>query len=275
MRFVLEGLTDRVLERVTVGDRERLTEVVGDRVKGRVVGMAERERVTDGDRERLTEVVRERITDGERVKGLVVAIAVLERVKGLVVAIAVLERVKGLVVAIAVLERVKGRVVGMAERVTDGDRERLTEVVCDRVFGRVVANAVLERVTDGDRERLTEVVRVRVTCAVVGFTLRLTVRVGVIVVLVDRVNWAVVGTPVRDRVLGKEVGATVPDIVDDRVLGKAVSVWIGERDMLVMGDGVCNDDTLALVDCDKNGNTIVVVLGLRVKTDDRVTPDTV
>ena len=192
--------------------------------------------------------------------------------------------------------------IAVLDTVRDGDRERLTEIVDDRVVSCVVANAVLERVTDGDRERLTEVVRVRVTCAVVGFTLRLTVRVGVIVVLVDRVNWAVVGTPVRDRVLGKEVGATVPDIVGDRVLGKevgatvcdtvgdrvlgnevgatvcdTVGVRIDERDMLVMGVCVCvcNEDTLAFVDCDKNGITIVVVLGLRVKTDDRVTPDTV
>ena len=36
----------------------RDTVCVGDRVNGRVVGIAERERVTDGDRERLTEVVR-------------------------------------------------------------------------------------------------------------------------------------------------------------------------------------------------------------------------
>jgi hypothetical protein len=72
---------------------------------------------------------------------------------------------------------VKGRVVAIAEmeRVTDGDRERLTEVVGDQVVRCVVANAVLERVTVGDRERLTEVVGERVKCAVVGFTLRLTV----------------------------------------------------------------------------------------------------
>jgi hypothetical protein len=54
-----------------------------------------------------------------------------------------------------------------------------------------------ERVTVGDRERLTEVVGDRVNGAEVGFTLRLTVwvgvivyqvLVGVIVVLVERVN---------------------------------------------------------------------------------------
>ena len=110
---------------------------------------------------------------------------------------------------------------------------------------------------------------------------RYMVWVGVIVVLVDRVNWAVVGAPVRDRVLGNEVGATVCDTVG--VLGKevgatvcdTVSVRIDEGDMLVMGVCVCIDDTLAFVDGDINGIAMVVVLGLRVKTDDRVPPDTV
>ena len=56
MRFVLEGLTERVRlievvrERVTVGDRERLTEVVGDFVKGAVVAIAERDTVWVIDR---------------------------------------------------------------------------------------------------------------------------------------------------------------------------------------------------------------------------------
>jgi len=84
-------------------------------------------------------------------------------------------------------------------------------------------------------------------------------------VLVDRVNWTVVGAPVRDRVLGNEVGAIVCD---------TVSVRIDERDMLVMGVCVCIDDTLAFVDGDIN-SIAILVLGLRVKTDDRVPPDTV
>ena len=92
-------------------------------------------------------------------------------------------------------------------------------------------------------------------------------------VLVDRVNWAVVGTPVRDRVLGKEVGATVCDTVG-AIVCDTVSVRIDEGDMLVMGVCVCIDDTLAFVDGDINGIAILV-LGLRVKTDDRVPPDTV
>ena len=92
-------------------------------------------------------------------------------------------------------------------------------------------------------------------------------------VLVDRVNWTVVGAPVRDRVLGKEVGATVCDTVG-AIVCDTVSVRIDERDMLVMGVCVCIDDTLAFVDGDINGIAIVV-LGLRVKTNDRVPPDTV
>ena len=82
--FVLETVVERV--RVTVAERLRVIVVdllregltVADRVKGLVLGMPERLRV----RLLVTE------TDTERVKGLVVGIAVLERVKGLVLGMA-------------------------------------------------------------------------------------------------------------------------------------------------------------------------------------------
>ena len=153
-------------------DFERVGDTVGLLVKGRVVGIGERERVLDGLRVRETDLdlVTETVPDFVgRLEGRIVVAADGERVNGRVVGIGERERVlDGLRVRetdrVLVIEPVPdfvGRLEGRTVITADGER----------VNGRVVGIGERDRVLDTDR--VIETDRVLVTETVPDFVARL------------------------------------------------------------------------------------------------------
>jgi len=277
---------------VLVGDRERETEVVlvtdtvpdfvgrlegrivtaadGERVKGRLVAIGERERVTVTERvmERDFDLVTDTVPDFVgRLEGRIVTAADGERVKGRVVAIGdfvtVLDglrvretdlvlvtetvpdfvgRLEGRTVTAADGERVKGRVVAIGvrdrvivtERVTERDLDLVTETVPDfvgRLEGRIVVAAVL------------------VIDIVPDFVAKLEGRT-VTAADGERVKGRVVGMPVRERVTVTErvierdfvlVNDTLPDFVgrlEERTVLAAEGERVRETDLVLVKDTV-------------------------------------
>jgi hypothetical protein len=148
----LEAPTVLAPERVTeiLLVRETVTEPVGERVKGNVVGIPVRDTVLVGERVRETEVVLVTDTVTERVPTWVVGIPVL-------VTDLVGESVREtdlVLVKETVTDCVALCVVGSAdgEPLTLRVRETVTEVVTDRVKGKLVAATVRVSVTVTDFE---------------------------------------------------------------------------------------------------------------------------
>ena len=205
----LEGRT------VMTADRER--------VKGRVVGIGERDRVLDGLRVRETE----RVLVTETVPDFVV------KLEARTVMTADRERVKGRVVGIAVRERVT-----VTDRVIETDRVLVTETVTDRVDARVVGIgerdrvSVTDRVIETDRVLLTDTVPERVPTFVVGIGERVNdligdgVRESDFVLVTESVGVLVatfvVGIGVTEPLM-LLVRETVTEVVTERVNGKLVA----------------------------------------------------
>jgi len=323
-RVVGMPVRDRVLDglRVRETDLVLVTDTVPDRVaklEGRIVVAAVL--VIDTVPDFVVKLEGRIVTaaDGERVKGRLVAIGERERV---IVTDRVMERdlvlvtdtvpdrvakLEGRIVTAADGERVKGRVVGMPVRdrvtVTDRVMERdlvlVTDTVTDRVKGRVVGMPVRDRVTVTERVMETDLVLVkdtvpdfvakleeRTVLAADGERVRERDLVLVKDTVTDRVKGRVVGIPVRERVTVTErvmetdlvlVNDTLPDRVATRVVGipEPVTVLDGlrvrETDLVLVKDTVTDSVALFVVGrADGDPVTLLVLETITVTVTERV-----